>query len=85
MWRDSSLLCDRAFRIMQSLGGISPEPVRAWKDKIKWYLESRYLKELDRNDGEPMEFEWRNFTGFTIWEFSQRIQKTLQHTPKGFH
>ena len=58
IWRESSLLCDRAVRIMNSktyvfsysvlcLGGISPEPVQAGKDKIKWYLETRYLKKLD--------------------------------------
>ena len=39
---------------MLCLGGISPEPVQAWKDKSKWYLETRYLKELDRIDGEQM-------------------------------
>ena len=71
MWRESSLLCDRAGRIMYSktyvfsdsvlcLGGISPEPVQAWKDKIKWYLETRYLKELNRTGGEQMEIEWTN-------------------------
>ena len=49
MWRESSLLCDGAGRTMNSktnvfsdsvlcLGGISPEPVQAWKDKIKWYF-----------------------------------------------
>ena len=47
------------------LGGISPEPVQAWKDKIKWYLETRYLKELDQIDGQPLEFEWKIFPGFT--------------------
>ena len=75
-WRESSPLCDRVVRIMKSqtyvfsdsvlcLGGIRPEPVQAWKDKITWYLETRYLKELDRNDGEPMEFEWTIYPGFT--------------------
>ena len=76
VWKESSLLCDRAVRIMNSktyfffdsvlcLGGISPEPVQAWKDKITRYLENRYFKELDRIDGEQMEFEWKNFAGFT--------------------
>ena len=62
MWRESSLLCDRAVRIMKSktyvfsdsvlcLGGISPDPVQAKKDKITWYLEARYLKELNQIDG----------------------------------
>ena len=58
MWRESSLLCDGAGRTMNSktyvfsdsvlcLGDISPEPVQACKDKIKWYLETCYLNELD--------------------------------------
>ena len=33
-------------------------PVQAWKDKIKWCWETRYLKDLDWIDGEPTEFEW---------------------------
>ena len=63
LWRESSLLCDRAVRMMKSqnyifsdsvpcVGGISPEPVQASKDKIQWCLETRYLKELDQIDGE---------------------------------
>ena len=51
VWRESSLLCDRAVRILNSktyvfsdsvlcLGGISPEPVQA------------YLKKLDRIGGQ---------------------------------
>ena len=71
MWREESpLLCDRAVRIVKSktyvfsdsvlcMGGISQEPAQAWKDKVKWYLETRYLKELDRIDREPMKFGWR--------------------------
>ena len=69
MLRESSHLCDGAVRIMKSktyvfsdsvlcLGGISPEPVQVWKDKIEWYLETRYLNELDQIDEEPLEFEW---------------------------
>ena len=76
MRRQSSLLCDRAVRIMKSkkyvfadsvlcLGGISTAPVQARKHKIKWYLETRCLKDLDRIDGEPMEFEWKIHPGFT--------------------
>ena len=68
---ESSLLCDRVVRPMNSktnvfsdsvlcLGSITPEPVQAWRGKFKWYLETRYLKELDRIDGEQMEVEWKN-------------------------
>ena len=44
VWRESSLLCDRAVHILKSktyvfadsvpcLGGVSTAPVQAWKDK----------------------------------------------------
>ena len=59
------------------LGSISPEPVQAWKDNIKWYLETRYLKELDRIDEEQMEFEWKNFPGFTALGSITEIQMTM--------
>ena len=40
------------------LGGISTEPIKAWESKITWFLETSYLKDLDRIDDERMEFEW---------------------------
>ena len=69
MWRESSLLCDRAVRIMKSktyvfsdsvlcLGGISPEPLNSLERRNQMVFGKHYLKELDRIDGEPMEFEW---------------------------
>ena len=88
MWRESSLLCDRAVHIIKSkahvfadsvlcLERISDQPVQAWRDKIKWYLETRYLKDLDRIDGEPMEFEWKNFPGFTTLGILDEIQNMM--------
>ena len=87
MWMESFLLCDRAVRIMKSktyvfadsvvcLGSLSDKPVEAWKDKIKWFLESRCLKDLDRIDGEPMEFEWKKISHDSLrWEFSTRFKR----------
>ena len=69
------------------LEGISPEPAQAWKHKIKWYLESRYLKELDRIDGMPTEFEWKIFPGCTtlcILEEIQNFITELQCEPEQF-
>ena len=43
----------------------SSDPVKAWKEKINWFMNSRQYLELDRIDGEPMEFEWTNFPGST--------------------
>ena len=59
------------------LGGISDEPVKAWKSRINWFWETRYLKDLDRIDGEPMEFEWTNFPGFTTLGVLDEIQKMM--------
>ena len=76
MWRKTTLLTDKAVQLATAktyvfsdsvlcLGGISIEPVKAWESRINGFLETRYLKDLDRIDGEPMEFEWKIFTGFT--------------------
>ena len=83
-WRETTLLTDRAGQFATAttyvfsdsvlcLGGISTEPVKAWESRIKWFLETRCLKDLDRTDGEPTEFEWQNFQGFTTLEFSTRF------------
>ena len=93
----SSLLCDRAVRILKSqtyvfsdlvlcLGGISPEPVHAWKDTIHWYLETRYLKELDRIDGESMEFVQTFPRILYIGNFTeiQRVMAELGCEPEQF-
>ena len=57
------------------LGGISGEPAEAWESRIKWFFETRYLKDLDRIDGEPMEFEWTICPGFTTFGNSRRDSK----------
>ena len=88
MWRETSLLCDRAVHIANSkthvfadsvlcLRSLSDKPVEAWKDRTKWFLETRYLKDLDRIDGEPMEFEWTIFPGFTTLGILAEIQKMM--------
>ena len=82
-----SLLCDKAIEITNAqtyvfadsvlcLGQMSDQPVEAWKIKIKWYLENRYLNGLNRIDGEPMEFEWKIFPAFTTFIFMS-MQTTL--------
>ena len=88
MWKETTLLCDRAVQIANSktfvfsdlvlcLGTLSDKPVEAWKDRIKWFVETSYLKDLDRIDGEPMEFEWKIFPGFTTLGILTEIQKMM--------
>ena len=62
---------------MLCLGTLSDKPVEAWKDRTKWFLETSYLKDLDRIDGEPMEFEWKIFPGFTTLGILTEIQKMM--------
>ena len=47
------------------MGGINLNPVKAWKEKIDWFMNSRQCRELDRIDEELVELEWNIFPGFT--------------------
>ena len=61
--------------------------VESWKDRVKCFLETHHLKDLDRIDGEPMELEWKNFPGFTTLGILDEIQKVmgeLQCEPENF-
>ena len=87
-WRSTTLSCDKAVEIANAktcvfagsvlcLGGISDQPVEARQNKINWYLETRYLKDLNRIDEEQMEFEWKIFPGFTTLGILEQIQKMM--------
>ena len=56
------------------MGRISENPVSVWKEKIDWFMYSTQCRELDRIDGEPMEFGWTNFPGFTTLQILAEIQ-----------
>ena len=84
-WQRTTLLTDKAVQFATGktfvlsdsvlcLAGISTDPVKARKEKINWFMESRQFGELGRIDGEPMEFEWKIFLGTLHWEFSQRFR-----------
>ena len=36
---------------------------------MEWYFENNHLKDLNRIDGEPKEFEWKIFPGLTTFGF----------------
>ena len=98
MWRKTTLLTGKDVQLATAktyvfsdsvlcLGGISIEPVKAWESRINWFLETRYLKDLDRIDGEPMEFEWKIFPGFTTLGILDEIHKMMgesQCEPENF-
>ena len=66
-WSATSLQCDKIYQITNvktyvivdsvlCLGGIKKNPNETWKEKIKWYSENNHFKDLNRIDGEPMDF-----------------------------
>ena len=70
--RETTLLTDKAVQFATAKtyvfsdlvlcpGGITDETVEAWESRIKCFCEPRYLKDVDRIDGEPMELEWNIF------------------------
>ena len=64
------------------------EPIVAWKNKIRWYLENNHLKDLNRVDSKPTEFEWKIFPRITtlgLLEEIQKLMKDLQCEPEHFN
>ena len=84
MWKETTLFTERAVQFATATTYIFSdlvlclgrhEPVEAWDSRIKCLFETRYLKDLDRIDGEPMDFEWKIFPGFTTCGNSRRDSK----------
>ena len=42
------------------VGRMGDNPIESWKNHIQWYSEHKYFNELNRIDGKPMEFEWKD-------------------------
>ena len=66
-WKRTTLLTDQAVQLSTAkayvfslsglcMGRFANTPVSAWKEKIDWFMNSSQCRELDRIDGEPMEF-----------------------------
>ena len=91
-WRSTSLLCDTAHEITNAtthvfadsvlcLGSMRDEPIDARKNKIKWCSENNRLKDLNRIDGKPTEFEWKILPGDTdcFLLFHETLKTQNQH------
>ena len=56
----------------------------AWEQRLEC---SKHLRNLDRIDGEPMEFDWNIFTGFNSLQLSREVKDLLlrlNETPENF-
>ena len=55
----------------------NPQSNMAWEDRLTWFKSSPEYRALDRIDGDPMEFEWNIFPGFTTLQLSHKVQELL--------
>ena len=97
-WMSTSLLHSRAYQYSTAkayvfsdsvlcLGKMGDDPIESWKSKIQWNSENNYFRELNRIDGQPMEFEWKIFPGLTSMGILKEIQlmmRELQCEPENF-
>ena len=54
-----------------------PQSNTVWEEKLTWFKSSPQYRALDTNDGEPMEFEWNIFQGFTTLQLCNKVQEFL--------
>ena len=69
------------------LGKWRDNPLESWKKQVQWYSDNNYLNELNRIDGQPMEFEWNIFPGFNTEGILNQIQQMMgesQCEPENF-
>ena len=65
----------------------NPQSNTVWEDKLTWFKSSSQYRTLDTNDGEPMEFEWNMFPGFTTLQLCNKVQEfmsTMSDKPEEF-
>ena len=56
----------------------NPQSSIAWEDRLSWFKGSSEYRALDRIDGEPMEFEWNIFPGFTTLQLCHKIARNTR-------
>ena len=55
----------------------NPESNTVWEEKLTWFRSSSQYRNLDKGNGDPMEFEWKNFTGFTTVQLVDEVQEFM--------
>ena len=55
----------------------NPQSNYAWEGRFMWFKSSQENKAWDKIDGEPMEFEWNIFPGFTTLRLCTKVQELL--------
>ena len=55
----------------------NPTSNTVWERQLDWFKDSSQYRTLDSIDGEPMEFEWNMFPGFTTLQLCIKVQEFL--------
>ena len=66
------------------LGKVNQDPTSyiVWEEQLGWFKDSPQYRILDTIDGEPMEFEWNIFTGFTALQLVDEVQKVHEQNER---
>ena len=61
------------------LGRVHPHPTsnEAWKERIGWIITDKNYRDYDGINGEPTEFEWNIFPGFTTLQLCGKVTDLL--------
>ena len=60
----------------------NPQSNTVWEDKLMWFESSPQYRTLDAIDGEPMEFEWNIFLGFTTLQLVREVQEFMNNNER---
>ena len=60
------------------LGKMNQNPISntVWERQMEWFKDSLQYRTLDTIDGEPMEFEWHIFPGFSTLSLSAKLKSS---------
>ena len=64
-----------------------PKSNEAWKQRMEWITTNKSYRHYDGINGEPTEFEWNIFPGFTAWQLCGKdtdLLSRLGETPETF-
>ena len=64
-----------------------PESNEAWNKRIEWIINEKSYRDYDGINGEPTEFEWNIFPGFTTLQLCGKVTDLLRNlgeTPETF-
>ena len=100
-WKELSLIGDetviqsstrkslRLLRFCVVSWKVHPHPMsnEAWKERIGWIITDKSYRDYDGISGEPTEFEWNIFPGFTTLQLYGKVTdllSRLRETPETF-